>query len=124
MEQYAVVNYDDRHNDDNEVKIKYVTDSFDYANKLAFYYAKKQLPSDTMFCRTKCKIVKNYDKYNSIYIHNVIVDYRICELKYDDENDKYDILDVYNSIWAVVKINIDIEKAEDINEEFIYKQNM
>lgn len=124
MEQYAVVNYDDRHNDDNEVKIKYVTDSFDYANKLAFYYAKKQLQSDTMFCRTKCKIVKNYDKYNSIYIHNVIVDYRICELKYDDENDKYDILDVYNSIWAVVKINIDIEKAEDINEEFIYKQNM
>ena len=39
--------------------------------------------------------------------------------------EKYDITDVWNNVWAVVKIdhnnNNDIEKVEDIDETLIYK---
>lgn len=122
MEQYAVVTYDDRINDDNEIEIQCVTENFEYAEKLAFHYAKKRLPTDTRFSRTECRILKNHNEFNSVYLHNVVVDYRICEVEYDDECDKYDIVDVWKNVWAVVKIDNSIsEKVEDIDDKLIYK---
>jgi len=125
MEQYAVVNYDDRPNDDNEIEIKHVTDNREYAEKLAFHYAKKGFLPKGYFGGSKdYKILKNYyHEENSIYLHNVVVDYRIGELTYDDETEKYDITDVWNNVWAVVKINNEIEEVEDIDETLIYKDN-
>lgn len=122
MEQYAVVNYDDCRHDDNEIMIKHITNDFEYANKLAFHYAKKGLPSKELFQRYEYKIIKNYDTFNSVYIHNVVVDYRIGEVKYDDECEEYDINDVWNSVWAVIKIQNDVtETIEEIDEALIYK---
>ena len=120
MEQYAVVNYDDRPNDTNEIEIKHVTDNYDYANKLAFHYAKKGIQYP------KCnRILKNYYHDNSrIYLQDVIVEYRICQVTYDyecQEYEKYDITDVWNNVWAVIKIHNDIEEVEDIDETLIYK---
>ena len=129
MAQYAVVNYDDRSNDDNEIEIKYVTDNYDYANKLAFHYAKKGLPPKHNYGHTEYRIIKNYDQnLSSVYLHNVIVEYRVCEVKYDDEceeYEKYDIIDVYNDVWAVIKIwnEIEIENVEDIDNTIIYEDN-
>jgi len=122
MEQYAVVNYDNRRNDDNELEIKHVTDNLEYAKKLAFYYAKKGFLPQHYFGRKEYKILKNYyHEDNSIYLHNVVVDYRICELEHDDETENYDITDVWNNVWAVIKINNEIKEVEDIDEAFIYK---
>jgi hypothetical protein len=126
MEQYAVVTYDNRRNDDNEIEITHVTDNLEYAKKLAFHYAKKGFPTKRYYGRKEYKILKNYyhEEY-SIHLHNVIVDYRIGEVEYDDENDdeteKYDITDVWNNVWAVVKINNEIEEVEDIDESVIYE---
>jgi hypothetical protein len=123
MEQYAVVTYDDRPNDDNEVEIKYVTDSFEYANKLAFHYAKKELPPKSLYGRTECRIVKNYNHFNSVVLRDTMVDYRICEVEYDDEceeYEKYDIVDVRNLVSAVVKFSNYTEKVEEIDESIIY----
>lgn len=126
--QYAVVNYGCRANDDNEVEIMHVTDNFEYANKLAFHYIKKALPLKDYYYAKKIKILKNYyDEYVSIYLTNVIVQYRIGEVKYDDEceeYEKYDITDVWHNVWAVIKINNNdniTEKIEDIDEELIYE---
>lgn len=128
MHQYAVVNYDDRPNDDNEIHIIHVTDNCDYANKLAFHYAKKGLPPKGNFDRTECRILKNYcNEDSTIYLRDVIVNYRIGEVEYDDEcedYEKYDITDVWHNVWAVVHIyndNIDIGKIKDIDETLIYK---
>jgi hypothetical protein len=60
MEQYAVVNYDDRVGDDNFIQINHITTNFDYANKLAFHYVKKTIPPKNIYCRTECKIYKDY----------------------------------------------------------------
>ena len=122
MEQYAVVNYDDRRHDVNEIMIHHTTYDFDYANKLAFHYAKKKLPSKELFQRYECKIIKNYDTFNSVFIHSTVVDYRIGELEYDDECEQYNITNVWNGVWAVIKIQNDVtEMVEDIDESLIYK---
>jgi hypothetical protein len=125
MYQYVVVTYDDRPQDDNEIQIIHVTDNLDYAEKLAFHYAKKELPPKSLYGRTECRIIKNYQDFNSLYLHDVVVDYKICEVKYNDECEKYDIADVWNNVWAVVKIDNEInETVEDIDETVIYKDNM
>lgn len=128
MEQYAVVTYDSRPHDDNEIEVIHVTDNYDYANKLAFHYAKKDLPPKGNFARTECRIIKDYyNEYCSVMLRNVIVDYRICEVNYDDEceeYEKYDIVDVWNNVWAVVKIDNKIEEVEDIDEKLMYKDIM
>lgn len=125
MNQYAVVSYDSRPNDDNEIEVIHVTDNYDYANKLAFHYVKKGLPPKHNFARTECRILKDYyNECNSIILRDVIVEYRIGEVKYDDEceeYDKYDIVDVWNNVWAVVKINNKIEDVEEIDEKLIHK---
>ena len=127
MDKYIVVNYDDRSNDDNEIEIKHVTDDFDYANKLAFHHAKKGLPPKNSFCRTECRIIKDYyNQYSSSHLHHTVVDYRICEVLYDDEceeYEKYDITEVWNNVWAVIKIYNEIENVEDIDETLIYEDN-
>ena len=127
MEQYAVVNYDCRPNEDIQIQIKYMTDNYDYANKLAFHYAKKGLPSRDYYSHHyRCKVLKNYyHECNPVYIHDVIVEYRICKLKLDNEckeYKKYDITDVYNDVWAVIKIYNNItENIEEIDEMLLYK---
>jgi hypothetical protein len=125
VSQYAVVTYDSRPHDDNEIEVIHITDNYDYANKLAFHYAKKDLPPKCDFAWTEYRIIKDY--YNercSVILRNVIVDYRICEVKYDDEceeYEKYNIVDVWNNVWAVVQINNEIEEVKDIDEKLIYK---
>jgi hypothetical protein len=126
MESYAVVSYDNRRDDDNEIEIILVCDNFDYANKLAFHYAKQQLPKKEMYSRSEYRIIKNNDEYNSIYLHGVVVDYRIAEVIYDDEceeYEKYDIDVVWNIVWAVVKIKNDISEIEleEIDEKLLYE---
>lgn len=121
MEQYAVVNYDGHTDNDNQVEIKYVTDNFDYANKLAFHYAKQGfLPKLGV---REYKILKDYyHDFHPIYLRDVIVEYRIGEVKYDDERKTYEIIDVYKMAWSVVKIyNNNTEKVEDIDEKVIYE---
>ena len=121
MIQYAVINYDARPNDDNEVHVKHITDNFDYANKLAFHYAKKELPSkkSIYYNRTEFKIIKNYPESCNIFLQKTIVDYRICEVKYDDDDDEYELNASYD-VWAVVEVNNnDDEKVEDIDETLI-----
>ena len=125
MYQYAVVNYDDRSDDSNEVEIKYVTESFDYANKLAFKNAKNQLPPKSLYGRTEYRIVKNYNHFNSVDLRDVVVNYRICEVEYDDEceeYEKYDINYVMPAVWAVVKFSNYTEIVEEIDETLIYKE--
>lgn len=128
MEQYAVVTYDSRPHDDNEIEVIHVTDNYDYANKLAFHYVKKGLPCKHNFARIECRIIKDYyNEHNSVMLHNVIVDYRICQVGYDDEceeYEKYNIIDVWNNVWAVIKIDNKIEEVEDIDEKLIYKVTM
>lgn len=125
MEQYAVVNYGDRPNDGNEIEIQHITDNLEYAKKLAFHYTKKGfLPKGYFGGIRDYKILKNfYYEENSFYLHNVVVNYRICELEYNDKTEKYDIIDVWNNVWAVIKIDkkIEIEEVEDIDEALIYK---
>lgn len=130
MEQYAVVNYDDRHDDDNKVEIICVTDNFEYAEKLAVHHAKKRLPKETIYGRTECRILKNYyNERNSVILRNIIVEYRVGEVEYDDdyeqeyddERERYHITHCWNSVWAVVKIENDIEEVGDIDESIIYE---
>lgn len=125
MFQYAVVNYTNDNYDDNEIDIIHVTDNFDYANKLAFNCAKKELPPNSIY-EYKYKIIKNYRECErtSVYMLKSIVDYRICQLNFDndcEEYEKYDINNVLNIIWAVVKFNNDVENVEEIDEDLIYK---
>lgn len=124
MSQYAVVNYDDRPNDDNSFTIIHVTDNYDCANKLAFHYVKKLLPPHRNYGWKECRILRNY--YNEdkpISLGNVMTEYRIGEVEYDDEceeDDKYNSIDPWHNVWAVVKINNEIaEKVEDIDEKLI-----
>ena len=122
--QYAVINYDDRPNDDNEVEIKHITDNFEYANKLAFHYAKKMLTvKDRYYSKSECRIVKNYKNFNSICMSGTIVDYRICEVTYNDEIHEYEFDNAWFNVWAVIEINNDTEseKVEDIDKELIYE---
>ena len=125
MNQYAVVTYDSRPDDDNEIEVIHVTDNLEYAEKLAFHYAKKDLPPKRDFEWTECRIIKDYyNEHCSVILRNVIVDYRICEVKYDDEceeYEKYNIVDVWNNVWAVVQIHNEIEEVKDIDEKLIYK---
>jgi len=125
---YAVVTYDGRPDDDNEIEVINVTDNLEYAKKLAFHYAKKDLPPKRDFAWTEYRILKDYyNEYCSVILHNVIVDYRICEVKYDDEceeYEKYNIVDVMNIVWAVVKITNETEEIEDIDEMLIHQDNM
>jgi hypothetical protein len=125
MEQYAIVNYYGRPSDYNQVEIIHVTDNYDYANKLAFHYAKKILPSNKNYGRIECRIIKNYyHEDNPVYIHHVIVEYKIVQVEYDnecEEYEKYNIIDVWNNAWAVVKVNNNnIEQIEDIDNTLIY----
>jgi hypothetical protein len=124
MEQYAVVTYDGRHNDNNEIEILHITDNYDYANKLAFQYAKEDLPK-SVYGRTEYRILKNYfDECNTVILRNVIVEYRIGEVEYDDEceeYEKYDFSNAWNIVWAVVKINNKIDEIKDIDETIIYE---
>lgn len=122
MAKYAVVSYDDRPNDDNEVEIMCMTDNFEYAEKLAFHYAKQGLPKETIYSRAECRILKNYNsEWNSVYLRNVIVEYRIGEVEYDDEGDEYHTGYVWNSVWAVVEIKNEITEVEDIDESLIHE---
>lgn len=123
-EQYAVVSYDTRRDDDNEIEMIHVTDNLEYAEKLAFHHVKKELPSKDYSYFKKCRILKNYYHESSIYLHHVIVEYRICEVTYNDtceEYEKYDITDVWNNVWAVVKINNHVQELEEIDETLIHK---
>jgi hypothetical protein len=116
MELYAVVNYDDSSKNDNHIEIKHILENYDYANKLAFYYAKKGIQHPKFN-----RILKNYyhEDKSRICLKHVIVEYRICELNYYDEC----ISDVWNNAWAVIKINNNIvmQKIEDIDETLIFK---
>jgi len=121
--QYAVIHYTYRPDDDNIVQVKHVTDNFDYANKLAFHYAKKTLPLP-MYGPTECRIAKNYPECSCIYMGNkTIVDYRICEVVYNDEINEYQFDKAWFNVWAVVEFNNDTEneKIDDIDEEIIYE---
>jgi hypothetical protein len=123
-ELYAVVNYDDRPRDDNEIEIIHVTDNLEYAEKLAFHYVKKLLPPHRNYGWKECRILRNYyNEDKSIYIGNVIVEYRIGEVEYDDEceeDDKINVIDPWRNVWAVVKIINEIaEKVEDIDEKLV-----
>lgn len=119
--QYAVIQYSCRPDDDSAVEVKYVTDNFDYANKLAFHHVKQMLPSKTYGCRTECRIVKNLSEPSSVYI-KTIVDYRVCEVMYDDETDEYTFQEAWHNVWGVVKFNNKTdEKVEDIDETLIYE---
>ena len=125
---YAVIAYTDT-DCDNYVEIKHVVSDSDIAQKLAFHYAKKSLPEDSLYRITDCKIIQDYsDGEEHMYMENeFIVDYRIAELTYNDEEvmdgrDGYTIHYVYKQVWAVVKLtNQDIPDVEVINRELIYE---
>jgi len=92
----------------------------------AFYYAKKELPN-SYYGKTEYKIIQDYqEEDNHLYIENdIIVDYRIAKMKYNDNNvldGFYTVEHVYKNGWAVIQISNNIQKCdiEDIDTQLIY----
>lgn len=122
MYQYVIINYTDRSDDDNEIIVKHITDNLEYAKKLAFHYAKKELPAKSLYSRTECRIIESYRECKPISITNeIVVEYRICEVIYNDKCGEYEIDDVWCNVWTVVKIHNESETVEDIDKKLIFE---
>lgn len=118
---YAVIFYADKQDDDKFVKIIHVVDDCDIAKKLAFHYAKCDLPTE--YSIYKYRIVQDYSTgEEQLYMENeVIIDYRIAQIECGDYGED-EIIDVYNNVWAVIKFNNnDIPDVEPIDEHFIFQ---
>lgn len=119
MEKYVVINYNDCQDCVIEIEIIAVSCNYDYANKLAFHYAKERGYQD--YDMEECKIIENYDIHNYVgrestilSLSNVVNDYRIG--KVIDGTVK--IID--QDVWAVVKSVTELKNVDEINNNLIY----
>ena len=104
MAQYAVVSYDDRPDDDNEVEIMYVTDNFEYAEKLAFHYAKQRLPKPSFYGRTECRILHLFSFKTPILVGKK----NKKKYKINSRNFTYDGLTFSSSVFILEEVKDEI----------------
>lgn len=126
-ETYAVIQYDDQDRGlkANYFEIKHITTDLNYAKKLAFHYAKNDMPRG-YYGRYEYRIAEDYYGLGRVCCGNeIIIEYRIFQVNYDDEKDTYGFDSLYSGhVWSVIKFKNDVpENVEEIDNDLIYNDS-
>ena len=118
---YAVVEYNNCRKE-QDFEIKMVTYDLDYAKKVAFQNAKKDLShllpklnTSSMFKIT----TNNNEEYYLQPLNNVIIEYKIIEVK--KTKNRFQLLRAFSTMYSVVQIEKEEKKdqLEEIDETMI-----
>ena len=112
---YAVVYFTD-YRKDNRFEVVGVTDDVEYAKKVAFQIAKKELSRQRNTEKTFYKITSKIEDYEYEYLHpinKIIVAYKIIELVKYKEGLK--IVSCNTSVHAVIELD-KTEITENVDE--------
>jgi len=112
---YAVVDFTD-YRKDNRFEVLGVTEDVEYAKKVAFQIAKKELSRQRNTEKTFYKITRKIEDYEYEYLHplnKIIVAYKIIELVKYKEGLK--IVSSNTSVHAVIELD-KTEITENVDE--------
>jgi hypothetical protein len=118
---YAIVDFTD-YRKDNRFEVVGVTEDVEYAKKVAFQIAKKELSRQRNTEKTFYKITRKIEDYEYEYLHpinKIIVAYKIIELVKYKEGLK--IVSSNTSVHAVVELDkrYMTENVDEIEETLI-----